>query len=323
MVACSSPLMFAQQPAAPIGELFPGDATTGQVQPAATGMNVVAGSEVSAGVSPALLKLQRGGQVRICPHSNVTVNAGRYGLMFAMGSGMVEIDYTLTQRGTDFVLTPDFSIQLSGPGRYHFALGADKQGDTCMKSLAGNSSPVMVSEQIGSASYRVRAQDSVLFHAGRVNGNTPLESETCGCPAPEVKLEASNQPPTTAPAAEAQPTPASPVPVQNNPAQPVPADRRGQVHVEVDTPFVFNARDAASVKPYSIAKLKLSSLPNVFFVQETVDPVVLQDKPTVVPAREVKPAPEPLPSPVKTAQNKEKKGFFGKLKGMFSGLFHR
>ena len=241
--------------------------------------------------------------------------------MFAMGSGMVEIDYTLTQRGTDFVLTPDFNIQLSGPGRYHFALGANKQGDTCMKSLTGNSSPVMVSEQIGSASYRVRPQDSVLFHGGKVNGNTPLETEACGCPTPEVKLEASNQP-ASAPSAPAERAPALPLPAQSNPAQPIPSDRPGQVHVEVDTPFVFNARES-SIKPYSVAKLKLSSLPNIFFVQETVDPIVLQDKPTVVPAREARPEPESVPTPVKTAQNKEKKGFFGKLKGMFGGLFHR
>ena len=65
------------------------------------------------------------------------------------------------------------------------------------------------------------------------------------------------------------------------PTTPLPPDRPGQVHVQVDAPFVFSARGSAG-RPYSVAKLQFSSLPNVYFVQEKVDPVVLTEKPPEV-----------------------------------------
>jgi len=284
-------------------------------------MAVVAGSELSAGVAPARLKLARGGQVRLCPRSGLSVNSGRFGLMFAMNAGTIEIDYTLVQRGSDFVITPDFSIQLPGPARYHFALGTNQQGDTCVRTLPGNSAPLQFSELLTAANYHLGVQDSVVFHGGKLSGKTALAAtDACGCPeetAPPIQTAAApaaEQPPT-------QPSSPAPLPVAVNPNQsspPLPADRRGQVHVEVDTPFVFSARDAG-VKPYSVAKLNLPTLPNVFFVQETVDPVVLEEKPAVVSVREEPPA--PMPSP-KAPEKKEKKGFFGKLKGFFGGMFH-
>jgi hypothetical protein len=100
---------------------------------------------------------------------------------------------------------------------------------------------------------------------------------------------------------------------------PIPADRPGQVHVQVDTPFVFNARNSAQIRPYAVAKIKFSDLPNVFFVQEKVDPIVLEEKQAPVSAQEVQ---QPQPVDV-SAKTKEKKGFFGSIKGFFGGMFHR
>jgi hypothetical protein len=57
-------------------------------------------------------------------------------------------------------------------------------------------------------------------------------------------------------------------------------------------------------------------------VQETVDPVVLQEKPAQVSVRKEPPAQVQASSPPPPAK-KAKKGFFGKLKGLFSGMFHR
>ena len=288
-------------------------------------MAVVAGSELSAGVAPARLKLTRGGQVRLCPHSGLSVNSGRFGLMFAMNAGTIEIDYTLVQRGSDFVITPDFSIQLSGPARYHFALGTNQQGDTCVKTLPGNSAPLQFSELLTAANYRMGVQDSLLFHGGKLSGKASLAaSDACGCPeevAPPVQTAAAPAPEQPAQSQPSSPTPAPVVASTNQSSQPLPADRLGQVHVEVDTPFVFSARDAG-VKPYSVAKLNLPTLPNVFFVQETVDPIVLEEKPALVSVREEPPAPAPSPQAPGKQEKKEKKGFFGKLKGFFGGMFH-
>lgn len=324
-------MVRAGQSGAPIGELFAADGNAQLVQPAGAGMSVVPGSELSAGVAPARLRLYRGGQVRICPRSSMSVNSGHSGLMFAMGAAAIEIDYTLAQRGSDFLITPDFSLQLAGPGKYHFALASNKQGDTCVKSLAGNSAAIQVSELLSAATYRIRPQESVSFHAGRLQGETALNAEEpCGCPeAAHPVMRAASEPPistkerTNGQQAPVQTEPVPETSAHNDGTAPLPEDHAGQVHVEVDTPFVFSARNAAGVKPYSVARLSLSSLPNVFFVQEMVDPVVLAEKPAVVSVREQPAASVAATAEKKQPEKKEKKGFFGKLKGLFSGIFHR
>ena len=311
-----------QQTPAAIGELYAGDGQARLLQPVGAGMSVVAGSELSAGIATARLKLYRGGQVALCPRSSVTVNSGRLGLMFAMSHGSLVFDYALLQNGTDFLITPDFSIQLPGPGKYHFAVGTNQHGDTCVKALPGNSGAINFSELMSSARFRVRPQDSMLFHGGKLSGNTPLPAtETCGCPEPAPVMQAA-----ASPGSPALPQPqgtAGSVPVnKSQTTEALPADYPGQVHVEVDTPFVFNARKAAAVQPYSVARVRLSGLPNLFFVQEKVDPVVLPETAAQVSFREEHPAQiaaKPRPAPAK----EHRKGFFGRLKGLFTGIFHR
>lgn len=308
-----------QQAPASIGELYAGDGQARLVQPVGAGMSVVAGSELSAGIATARLKLHRGGQVALCPRSSVTVNSGRLGLMFAMNHGSLVFDYAFLQNGTDFLITPDFSIQLPGPARYHFAVGTNQHGDTCVKTLPGNTGTIDFSELMSSASFRLRPQDSMLFHGGKLNGNTPLPAtETCGCPEPPPVMQAV-APPESPAIPQAQGSPGS-IPVKGT--EPLPADYPGQVHVEVDAPFVFSARNAGAIEPYSVAKIRLSGLPNLFFVQERVDPVVLPETPAQVSIREEHPAQvaaRPRPTPAK----KHRRGFFGALKSVFTGLFHR
>jgi hypothetical protein len=217
-------------------------------------------------------------------------------------------------------LTPDFSIQLSGPGTYHFALGVNKRGDTCMKSLAGNSSQVVISELLSASLYKTKPQEAAYFKAGKLDSSSPL-TEECGCPASMPVIQATVQPPVALVPRQPEAPPANPerVLVSNagDTSAPIPADRPGQVHVQVDTPFVFSAKNSTQIRPYAVAKLKFSDLPNVFFVQEKVDPIVLQQKQVQVSAAEVPVAPIPEAAP----KTKEKKGFFGKIKGLFGGIF--
>lgn len=324
-------LLGAQQAPAPIGELFA--ATEGSarlVQPAGAGMSVVSGSELSAGIATARLKLYRGGQVRICPHTNLTVNSAPLGLMFAMDAGAVEIDYTLPTKesgashAADLLIIPDFSIQMAAPGRYHFALATNKQGDTCVKSLPGNSAPVQISELLDSNTSQLGPQESVRFHDGKLKGSVALiANEACGCPETVPVQQAAAEAPAATkeqvspPEQPQQPVPQpAPVVSQSNPPpaeQPAP-----QVTTKVEAPFVFSAKNAPGLEPYSVARLTFSSLANLYFVQETVDPVVLEEKPAVVSVREEPPPIAPVPE-----KKKEKKGFFGKLKGFFGGLFGR
>lgn len=312
MVLCAC--ARAQGPV-PLGELFPSDAN-GQksMQLAGSGMSVVAGSDLSAGIAAATLKLYRGGEVRICPHSGLNVSASGRGLTLASGAGSLEVDYELTQESADVVITPDFNITLSGPGKFHFAIGVSKNGDTCVKPLQGNAAEIAFAELLGSGSYKSKADESVLFLGGKVGQHSDFTGE-CGCPAPAPVMRAAPQPTPALPPPAPASTPEKTAAVATNSSTP-PSDPN-PVQVEVDTPFVFSAKPSGD-RPYAVAKIHLSTLPNVIFVQEHVDPIVLPLKPPEVSSQAKAQPPRPAEAP-----KKEKKGFFGRMKGFFGSIFHR
>ena len=284
-------------------------------------MSVYSGSELAAGIAPAMLRLVRGGQVRICPHSGLNVTASNQGLMLATGAGTLEIDYQLVQGAADVVITPDFNLALAGPGTFHFALGISKKGDTCVKPLPGNTSEITFSELLGNGVFKTQANQALVFKGGKLDTRAELTSD-CGCPqAPPVML-ADAQPGQVPPSSKDQPAPkpAEHVAVATNePTSPLPPDKPGQVHVEVDAPFVFSARTGRG-SSYGVARIRFSSLPNVYFVQQKVDPVVLIEKRPEVSVKTVAEAPPPVPKP---KPKQEKKGFLGRIKGFFGSLFHR
>src|SRR5437879_1260227 len=109
----------------PVGELYATGANVkGSVVLAGGGTIVLSGSSVSAGSTVALLKLARGGEVRICPATSLTTTSGKRGeLTLGLGTGAVEIDYEL-QSNADTLLTPDFRLLFAGPGKFHVAAGA-------------------------------------------------------------------------------------------------------------------------------------------------------------------------------------------------------
>jgi hypothetical protein len=202
-----------------------------------------------------------------------------------------------------------------GPGRFHFALGINKKGDTCMKPLAGNASEITFSELLGTGIYKASPDQTIVFRAGKLDGKMALSGE-CGCPpaAPVIRAEAQ---PTARPVDEtAKPTEQVAV-TSNETTSPLPPDKPGQVHVQVDTPFVFSAKPASG-RSYTVAKVQFSTLPNVYFVQEKVDPIVLVEK---HPEVSLKASAEP--SKPEEKPKKEKKGFMGRVKGFFGSLFHR
>jgi hypothetical protein len=274
------------------------------------------GSELTAGVAAATLKLTRGGQVRICPRGSLNINRGGKGLMLGLGSGSIEIDYRLTQSAADVLVTPDLNIRLVGPAAYHFAVGVNSKGDTCFKGLRGNASGVVFSELLGEDSYGVMADEGALFAGGKLASRVALTSE-CGCPAPPLTLHAGASEPGNGPAPARPPS----VPTADVTA-PLPPARPGEAHVEVEAPFVFSARDAA--KPNTAARLNVSLLPNIFFTQEDDEPAILVEKPAEVSVKSK--TPEPVPKTganEKDASKKEKKGFLARLKGFFGAMFHR
>jgi hypothetical protein len=298
----------------PVGELFAGDPGAPAVaQQAGTGMAVLPGSELSAGIAAATLKLSRGGQVHICSRSHLSVNNGGQGLMLGMDTGAIEIDFGLQEAAVDLVLTPDFSIRLAGPAVYHFALGVTNGGDTCFKPLPGNNAKVLFSELLGSDVFS--SDEGTFFRGGKLSGHTSLTGP-CGCPeaAPVLRASAAQETPSS----QGGDAAATRVMVVNpDLAAPLPTDQPPQRRVQVETPFVFSARTATAA-PGTIAKVEFSSLPNMFFAQEEPDPIVLAVRPSQAPAPEAKPSAAPPAVPKK---EREKKGFLARMKGFFSSLF--
>lgn len=310
----------AQSPPA-IGELFASETTShGPVLLAGTGMTVLSGSQVSAGKSVATLRLERGGEVRVCPNSGLTVSTpqnsvgqGSSELMLAMDAGAVELDYPLNDLA-DTLITPDFKLMLAGPGVFHFALGVNGRGDTCIKPMRGNSAGIIVSEMMGSGVYQIRPEEALLFVGGKLTGRTNLVGD-CGCPKPPPTQVAEEHKPAPAQTPAAPPAPpadvASAVPVPapisttaETPSSP-PAEKPDNVHMEVDAPLVFRG-DQPIQSAYTVARIRFSSLPNMLLAQENERPGVL--KPGKSEA---------------SAKDKEKKGFFSKIKGFFASIFHK
>jgi hypothetical protein len=310
----SAPLLLCVGASAqsPLGELFASDPSAPTVaQTAGTGMTVLSGSELSAGIAPATLKLARGGQVRICQQSQVVVTSGDQGLMFAMSAGTLEVNYHVEAPATDLLVTPDFNIRLAGPGTYHFALGVNGHGDTCFKPLPGNINGIVFSELLGSEMYGVAADEAAFFPEGKLAGRATL-SHSCGCPVVAPATNVAEQ--KAAPSRPDDGHSAEQVLVSKHELTPSESpDPPGQTPVEVDTPLVFSARAAAPPGP--VANLEFSALPNVLFAQDEPDPVVLLVKPPEPPAQATKPEPASAPK-------KEKKGFGARVKGFFASIFH-
>jgi len=290
----------AQTPAV-VGELFASEPTAqGPALLAGTGMSVVGGSHLSAGTSAATLRLARGGEVKICPQSGLAVNTlpDNAGLMLSMGTSAVEINYPVNDVA-DTLMTPDFKLLLAGPGVFHFAVGVTSRGDTCVKPLRGHSSSIIVSEMLGSGTYQIKADEAVVFLEGKVNKRGPV-TMNCGCPSPFSPMRADKQVPAPENLVQGPATTAE-----------LPPENPGEVHVQVEAPLVFRG-DQPMQQSYNVARVDFSSLPNVFFLQEQVQPDVLKEDKGNVSQK-----------PDKPAKVKEKKGFLGRLKGFFGSLFHK
>lgn len=282
------------------------------------GSRVSAGSSISAGEETAILRLTRGGEVRVCPGTTVSVSTSPSGqdLMLGMSKGAMETHYLLKE-SVDSVLTPDFRIVLPGPGEFNLAISADAHGNTCVGSLAGSTSSAVIAELLGNGTYEIKPEQQVMFRRGRLDTVEPAVG-LCGCPAArEPVLRAEADPSSVIPedkttqklqlsnsdisGIKADPPSESNLPNGNAPSKVEPQ----QMKVSLEAPLVFSGRDLAKARASAptapvtqVAALRLTSRP--------VDPL-----PTIVV---LPPATDPKP---KSAH----KGFFGKLRGAFGSIF--
>jgi hypothetical protein len=250
----AAPALYAQNE---IGEVFSSDASVrGSVVLSGNGAHVLSGSQVAAGDGVALLKLARGGEVRICPKTDLSlsVDASGKALVLGMNAGALELNYSL-QASADSLITPDFRLQLISPGTFHLAISVAPSGDTCMRSLAGNDASVFVAEMMGDGAYQLSPGKNVLFKAGRISGATDAPA-ACGCRETKAETPAAVELPKQAdqagkPAAESAASFAASFAPQSAPPS--------EAHLEVESSFVYRGEEAVQDYYGSVARLSLSS----------------------------------------------------------------
>ncbi|MBV9573116.1 MAG: AMIN domain-containing protein, partial [Acidobacteriales bacterium] len=285
---------------------------------------LASGAAVTAADEPTILRLSRGGEVHVCPETTISITHSEKGpdLLLGMGTGSIETHYEL-QNNVDTILTPDFRFLLRGPGEFHFAVSADAQGNTCVKGLPENTGSIIVSELMGDGTYRIAPNQQLVFRGGHV-ATIDRAPQECGCPAPPVPVmrtalpqpaSEENLPPSvhmaqpgdeTKPGQAASGTSATQasgaasqgtMPTSGPETASLPAALTQQPHVQVDAPFVYRA-SGPPLPPIGEAKRL---------------PLTNSVRPAPLPTVALPPASAELKPP--------HHGFFGKVKGFFSGIF--
>ena len=287
--------------------------------------SLASGAALTATEDTTVLGLARGGEVHVCRGTTISVTPSQNGhnVMLGMSAGAIEAHFTL-DASSDSLMTPDFRILLSGPGEFHYAFSTDREGNTCVRALPGNTAPVVVSELLGDRTYPVKATDQLMFRSGRLDRVDMSVPMGCGCPPPrQTALRAENNLPVTSEAPAENPIPAHPGPTtsrakapnEDQASSPAPITNAPtnhatpELHVQVEVPFVFHAKEPPPAPVEEVRALPLDS------------------RALAAPALNA-----PLPPPALDARKQTTKTtpanpgshrtFFGKLRGFFASIFH-
>ncbi len=190
---------------------------------------------VTAGTRTATLTLPGRGQLRLCTTTRATLTmdpahaaADHSGLMISLDHGALETDFR-TGADSDVILTPDFRILISGPGKSAVQVRLGDHGDTCIDNPGKNPPYVTVSSLFTGGAYRVQSRQRVLFQRGLLTEVVDNERESCGCPATATRTLGNNVFPV------AQSAGLAPLP-----APPPNATQPGVVHAEASAALSYS-----------------------------------------------------------------------------------
>jgi hypothetical protein len=260
------------------------------------GMQVMSGSQVAAGARPATLRLSRGGLVRICPNTIVSVAASMSGrsLLYSVSKGEIEFHFDLSS-DSDAVQTPDYRVQFIGPGHFDLAMCANDRGELRLRGKNSNAA-IIVTEMLGDGVYQAPAGSSLDFHGGSVRDVTPSDGTLCGCAEPPPLPQEQQRVPEVA-KQEPPPTP------------PVQQELPPETHVQIEAPFIFQADEPNADTFYTVAKMGVDKT------------LTLKLAPTVIPPSKKAPTAEIKTVAMDQPPKKASKGFFKRIGSFFGKIF--
>ena len=255
----ASTVAFSQQI---IGTVAVSDATlTGTSQVAGGRATLVGASSIIARDHTADVALARGGIVRVCQTSGVTLTSGASTstpgqpslpatgpLMLALDRGAVEL--TMNAVANDIILTPDLRFAVSHSGPIDLRVRVTSNGDTCVEQRAANAPLLLLSNTFGETTYEIYGGQHLLFEHGNLREVVDHETSPCGCPEPArtVSLaEAALAAPSDTAAAQ------HPFPAAESaglaPTSEIPQAAPGAVHTQVAATLGYEGADAVSPEP--------------------------------------------------------------------------
>lgn len=294
---------------------------------------LAAGSAITAGSETAIVHLARGGEVKVCAGTTISVTSSKSGeeLMLGVSTGAIEGHYSLGA-AADSIVTPDFRLVLAGPGEFDYAMSVNAHGDTCIRTMPGNTAPLTVSELIGDGNYRVRPDEQVVFHSGQLTNRDNDATMNCGCsePRPQTLRASESQQQVTPPvndatlpsAVQVAPQgasggsaagapnssphsanlPASEPTTSAEAAAPSPTGTN-DVHVQVEAPLVFQGRATPAPQAPAAPEREVAALPATSPTAQSAAPPNLPATVALPPAK------------------KEHRGFFGGIGHFFKSIF--
>lgn len=231
---------------------------------------------VTAGARTAVLTLPGRGQIRLCSTTRATftmdpahATADHSGLMISLDRGALETSFQ-TGADSDVILTPDFRILISGPGKSAVKVRLGDHGDTCIDNPGKNPPYVTVSSLFSGGAYRVQPRQRVLFQHGSLTEVVDNEAESCGCPAAPTRTLGDNAFPV------AQSAGLAPLPTP-----PPNATQPGVVHAEATAALSYNGATSPTAVAVSHLPANSAAAKAVPAAAPVVQPTASRRKPGV------------------------------------------